>query len=64
VTVQEEDYPTEVFFMVGAKEADPSSGKISNESPIGQALMGKREGEVAVAETPGGQVRLKIVKIE
>lgn len=64
VTVQEEDYPTEVFFMVGAKEADPSSGKISNESPIGRALMGKREGEAAVAETPGGQVRLKIIKIE
>ena len=64
VTVQEEDYPPEVYSMVGAKEADPRSGKISNESPIGQALMGKREGELAVAETPGGQVRLKIIKIE
>jgi transcription elongation factor GreA len=64
VTVQEEDYPPEVYSMVGAKEADPRNGKISNESPIGQALMGKREGDVAVAETPGGQVHLKIIKIE
>jgi transcription elongation factor GreA len=64
VTVQEEDYPPETFHMVGAKEADPRSGKISNESPIGSALMGKREGQTAVARTPGGEVRLKILKIE
>ncbi|MBN1148823.1 MAG: transcription elongation factor GreA [Anaerolineales bacterium] len=64
VTVQEEEYPAEIYWMVGAKEADPRNGKISNESPIGRALLGKRVGDVAVAETPGGQVRLKIIKIE
>lgn len=64
VTVQEEDYPPETYHMVGAKEADPKSGKISNESPIGNALMGKRIGHTAVARTPGGEVRLKILKIE
>jgi transcription elongation factor GreA len=64
VTVQEEDYPPEIYYMVGAKEADPRNGKISNVSPIGKALMGKREGDVAEAETPGGVVRLKIIKIE
>jgi len=64
VTVQEQDYPPETFYMVGAKEADPRNGRISNESPIGRALMGARQGDVVVAETPGGQVRLKIVKIE
>src|SRR3990170_5000129 len=39
VTVQEEDYPPETFHMVGAKEADPRNGRISNESPFGIALM-------------------------
>jgi transcription elongation factor GreA len=64
VTVQEEDFPPETFYMVGAKEADPRSGKISNESPIGSALMGKREGQTAIAKTPGGEIRLKVLKIE
>jgi transcription elongation factor GreA len=64
VTVQEEDYPEETYYVVGAKEADPRSGRISNESPIGNALMGKREGDRVTVETPGGQVELKIVKIE
>ncbi len=64
VTVQEEDFPEETYYMVGAKEADPRKGKISNESPIGRALMGKKVGEYAEAETPGGIVRLKITHIE
>lgn len=64
VTVQEEDYPPETYFLVGAKEADPSNGRISNESPIGKALMGKGVGEVVTAETPGGALKLKILKIE
>ncbi len=64
VTVQEEDYPPETYQLVGAKEADPRNGRISNESPIGQALMGKKEGEIAVAQTPNGEVRMKIIKIE
>jgi transcription elongation factor GreA len=64
VTVQEEDYPPETYHLVGAKEADPRNGRISNESPIGIALMGKREGEEVTAQTPGGDVRLKILKIE
>jgi transcription elongation factor GreA len=64
VTVQEEDSPPETFHLVGAKEADPRSGRISNESPIGVSLMGKREGEEVTAKTPGGEVHLKILKIE
>ncbi len=64
VTVQEEDYEPETFYMVGAKEADPRQGKISNESPIGSALMGARPGDVVEAETPGGMLRLKVLKIE
>jgi transcription elongation factor GreA len=64
VTIQEADYPPEIYYIVGAKEADPKNGRISNESPFGSALLGGKEGEVVVAQTPGGQVSLKIVKIE
>jgi transcription elongation factor GreA len=64
VTVQEGDDPEETFWLVGAKEADPRNGKISNESPIGSALLGGHVGEEVTAETPGGSIRLKILKIE
>jgi len=64
VTVQEDDLPPETYTVVGAKEADPRSGRISNESPIGQAIMGHRAGERVTAQTPGGQVQLTILKIE
>lgn len=64
ITIQEEDYPPETYLMVGATEADPRQGKISNESPIGRALMGSRVGDVVVAETPGGNLTFKIIKIE
>jgi transcription elongation factor GreA len=64
VTIQEEDFEPETYHLVGAKEADPRNGKISNESPIGRSLLGAREGDQVTAETPGGQVHLKILKIE
>lgn len=64
VTVQEEDGPEEQYFLVGAKEADPRTGRISNESPIGRALMGGHAGDVVTATTPGGEIKLKILKIE
>ncbi len=64
VTFQEGDYPAETYDIVGAKEADPKNGRISNESPFGSALLGGKEGEEVIAETPGGQVSLKIIKIE
>jgi len=64
VTVQEEDFPAETYHLVGAKEADPRNGKISYESPIGRALLDHRAGEVVEAETPGGKIIIKILKIE
>lgn len=64
VTIQEEDYPAETFQLVGVKEADPSKGRISHESPIGQALMGKRAGDEVEVETPNGSIKLKILVIE
>lgn len=64
VTLQEEEYPPETYQMVGAKEADPQKGRISNESPFGRAIIGKRVGEEVEAKTPGGIVRLKILEIK
>jgi len=64
VTVQEPGEDPEIYTIVGAKEADPRRRKISNESPIGRALIGKRAGEIVKTETPGGVLVLKIVKIE
>lgn len=64
VTVQEEGEEPETYQLVGAKEADPRNRRISNESPIGKALIGHQEGEQVAAETPGGITYLKIIKIE
>ena len=64
VTIQEDGSSPETYFLVGAKEADPRNGRISNESPFGAALLGGKEGQEVVVQTPAGQVRLKILKIE
>ncbi len=64
VTIQEGSFPAETYHVVGAKEADPRNGKISNESPIGRALMDHKVGEVVEAETPAGKIKLKVLKIE
>jgi transcription elongation factor GreA len=64
VTIQEADNSPEKYHVVGPKEADPKNGRISNESPFGIALLGGQEGEEVIAETPTGQIRLKIIKIE
>jgi len=64
VTVQEEDSDPEIFYVVGGKEADPRNGKISNESPIGSALMSHKAGDVVEAETPGGKIKFKILKVD
>jgi transcription elongation factor GreA len=64
VTVQEEEFDPETYDIVGAKEADSRNNKISNESPIGKALLDHKVGDVVEAETPGGKIRFKILKIE
>lgn len=64
ITVQEDDFPPEDYFLVGSKEADPANGKISNASPIGSALLGKKVGDVITVVTPGGNLNLKILKIK
>ena len=64
VTVQEDNFPPETYTLVGAKEADPRNSKISNESPIGRVLMDHKVGDVVEADTPGGKIKFKILKIE
>jgi len=55
---------TKEFTIVSFNEANPSEGKISNESPIGLAFLGKRKGEQATVNTPRGAVIYKIVDIK
>ena len=64
VTIQEDDFDPETYYIVGPKEADPRNARISHESPIGRALLGHRVGDTVTAETPNGSIRFKIVKIE
>ena len=64
VTIQEEDFPPETYYLVGPKEANPRQGRISHESPIGRALLGRHVGDVVTVDTPGGSLNLKILKIE
>ncbi|MCS6827143.1 MAG: transcription elongation factor GreA [Caldilinea sp.] len=65
VVVREEGSDLEEEYMiVGPPEADPSNGKISNESPMGRALLNKRVGDRAVVESPGGQIVFEIVQVK
>lgn len=53
----------EEYVIVGSTEADPGNNKISDESPIGMALMGHKVGDVVDIETPGGQIQYKVLEI-
>ena len=66
VTITEEgfDDEEEVYQIVGAREADPMKGMISNESPIGKALLGKKASDTISAKTPGGMMTFSVVKVE
>ncbi len=65
VTVSEEGIDKEeTYSIVGPTEANPAEGKISNESPIGRALLGARAGDVVRAETPGGVIEFAIRSID
>lgn len=63
VVVSEEGRGNQTYYLVGVTEASPREGKISNESPIGQALLGKKIGDTAVAQTPGGEISMEIIDI-
>lgn len=51
------------YYIVGSAEADPINDKISNESPVGKALMGKKKNDVVEANTPTGMIKMKIMAI-
>jgi transcription elongation factor GreA len=64
VTIVDKEFgDEEVYTIVGSAEASPSDGKISNESPIGSALMGKRVGDIVTVSAPGGEISFEITKI-
>lgn len=64
VVVREDGVDTdEEYRMVGSAEADPRKGRISNESPLGHALIGKHVGELAVVRAPDGDIVFKIISI-
>ena len=64
VTLYYYDFEEEVeYYLVGSTEADPIAGKISNESPVGQAILGKKVDDIVEVETLDGVVKYKIVKI-
>jgi transcription elongation factor GreA len=64
VIVKEGTASPEEYTIVGAAEANPREGKISNESPLGKALLNHRAGEEVTVEAPGGTFKVKVVKIK
>lgn len=63
VTIQEDGFEEETYTIVGAAEANPREGKISNESPMGKAILNHRAGDEVQVETPDGFYKVRIVKI-
>ena len=64
VKVYDEEFEEEIFYtIVGSTEADPLEDKISDQSPIGSALIGRQVGETVEVTTPGGVISLKILEI-
>ena len=64
VTVRHQDGEEECYTILGSAEASPSERKISNESPVGSALMGKRVGDEVEVQIPSGTLKLKVIAIE
>ena len=54
----------ETYTIVGSMEADPTNGRVSNQSPMGRALLGKKIGQEAVVSSPAGEISFEVVKIE
>ena len=64
IEVKSDKNGAEVFSIVGSAEAKPQEGKISNESPLGRAFLGRKIGEEIEIKTPSGITKYKIIKIE
>ena len=64
VKVMDYDLDMEVeYTLVGSNEADPAGGKISDQSPIGRALIGARAGQEIAVMTPGGEIKMKLLDV-
>ena len=64
MTVRDMEFDeTEEYRIVGTSEADPMQNKISNESPLGKALLGKREGQVVDVEAPAGVLQYEVIRV-
>lgn len=63
IDLDDEDEEPEVYTIVGTSESDPINGKLSNESPVGAALLGVHVNDIVTAQTPGGVRRLRVVDI-
>ena len=64
VTIRENGSEPEMYVVVGRTEANPREGRISNESPLGRALMDHRAGDDVEVEAPGGSFTVHLVKVE
>jgi transcription elongation factor GreA len=63
VTVRYDDGRIEIYHVVGSAEVNPSQGQISNMSPVGKAMMGKKPGDEVEIKAPNGKLKLKITAI-
>lgn len=63
ITIEYDDDEQEEYTIVGTNEADPFNNKISNESPIALAVMGKKQGDIASVDSPNGSFDVKLVKV-
>ncbi|MCL4559930.1 MAG: transcription elongation factor GreA [Chloroflexi bacterium] len=64
VTIQEEGNDPEIYTIVGAAEANPRAGRISNESPLGRALLTHKDGDQVQVDAPAGSFSVTILKVE
>ncbi len=64
VTIRIEDGDKEDYMIVGAAEANPVKGKISNESPLGKALINHKKGDEVNVDAPDGSFKIKVIKVE
>jgi transcription elongation factor GreA len=64
VTIKEEDMEPEIYTIVGAAEANPANGKISNESPLGKSLLNRKAGDRVQVDAPAGAFTVDIIKVE
>jgi transcription elongation factor GreA len=63
VTIQDGESEPEVYTIVGPAEANPRNGRISNESPLGRALMDHRAGDTVRVDAPGGSFVVRVLKV-